>query len=60
MRLLPSVPREKGGESRRGVDMRGEIFTGEKWRARLDRGEKIKPGDFQIQNIYLNRWKLAL
>ena len=30
--------------------MRGEIFTGEKCsQAGLHRGERIKPGDFQIQ-----------
>ena len=40
--------------------MRGEIFTGgEIRRARLDRGSVIKPGDFEIQNIYLNRWEAS-
>ena len=39
MRLLPSVLREEGG-GRRGVDMRGETFTGENV-ARLDWTERI-------------------
>ena len=55
MRLLPSVLREEGG-GERGVDMRGETFTGEKCsKAGLDREDlRIKPGDFQIQNTSID------
>ena len=54
MRLLPSVLREERRESRRGVDMRGEIFTGEKCSKAGQRGSMIKPGDFEIQNTSID------